>query len=308
MGIDTLNLVRTVVIPVAGLGTRMLPATKVVCKELLPVGRKPLIQYAVEEARASGIERVVFVCRAHDTRPLRHFQSNPELEQNLREHGRMKELEELAAIGRGLSFFAVEQPEPRGLADAIRCAESVVGGEPFGVILPDALILGAKPCLAGLIRCRNRLGGAVVATRSVVPEEISRFGILEIDPEWHDPEQSSLRVLGLVEKPQPEVAPSIYGVYGRYVLPPEIFSWIDRTKPSRAGEVQLTDTLHLFCQNQPVYGVFFEGEHYDAGSWSGFAQATIACFSAAFPQNFSTACAAAETVDVHRACRVFGAR
>ena len=271
-----INRIRTVVIPVAGRGTRLLPATKNIRKEMLPLGRKPLIQYAVEEARASGMERVVFVCHPKAASPLDYFERDLELEEFLREHGREEEAQSLASLGDGLDFSVVYQEQPRGLADAIGCARVEVGYDPFAVLLPDALIIsgeGETPCLAQLMDCASQHEAPVVAVRKIRSDETRHYGIIDIDPRWKDAHRSSVRIQSLVEKPDPEKAPSLYGIFGRYILTPEIFSVIDILSPDNSGELQITDALCLYCSHRPIYGALFSGLHYDVGNWNGYEEA-----------------------------------
>lgn len=269
--------VRQVVIPVAGRGTRLFPATKVVPKVLLPVGRRPLIHYAVEEAVHSGAERVVLVTDPNDSQVRAYFEPNPELERCLEDAGRAQDAALLRHICNAVSIVSVQQRIPRGLADSIRCAQRVLGEEPFAVILPDALILGESPCTGQLIYAYRQHGGTIIATRQVEPYETDRYGILVTGENKPDEDHRTLRVLSMVEKPKPDAAPSRYGVFGRYVLEPGIFEAISATTEDASGEVQLTDALNLFCRSHPVFGHLFEGEHFDTGGWLGLAQANAAC-------------------------------
>jgi UTP--glucose-1-phosphate uridylyltransferase len=269
--------VKKVVIPVAGRGLRLFPATKVVPKVLLPVGRKPLILYAVEEALASGADEVILVINPRDTLIPRYFEPDPELERALSESGREEDLALQRRICTMVSIVAVKQELPRGLADSIRCARPVLKDEPFGVILPDALILGARPCIGQLMESYERNRGVVIATRGLQPHETERYGILVVDQSDQPEDERTLRVLSMVEKPKPQFAPSLYGVFGRYILEPGIFELIDELRPDHSGELQLTEALNSYCARHATFGHLFEGEHFDTGEWLGFAQATVEC-------------------------------
>jgi|SRR6516225_2894970 len=265
--------IRTAVIPAAGLGTRMFPATKAVPKELLPVAAKPLIQYAVEEAATSGIETVIIVVRHKRSLIQTHFARDRAFESFLRRRG----LNESADLTRELSAIAklkfVEQKKPRGLAHAVFCARPLLGDDPFVVLLPDVIMVSREPVVSQLICARKELGGNVIAARQVPPQDVGRFGILQIRPA--EISKRSVRVTGLVEKPSVGQAPSQLGVFGRYVLEPSIWSTIAKTNPDANGEVQLTDALNLLCKDQSVFGLFFEGRHYDAGDRIGYLKANI---------------------------------
>jgi UTP--glucose-1-phosphate uridylyltransferase len=268
--------IRKVVIPAAGVGTRSLPATKVVPKEMLPVSGKPLIQFAVEEAVASGIETVILVISSGKSLVTEHFQRNAGLEKLLLQRGQVEELEQIIALSAQAEVVTVWQEAPRGVADAIRCARSVVGDEVFGVILPDALIASARPCIRQLMDCYQKYPGCVIATREVSRSEVRRFGMLDVTP-LSSPDSLSrvFRVNSLVERPEPDSAPSRYGIFGRYIFEPEIFECIDATVAGFGGELQVTDSLALFSRRSPVYACCFEGTHYDAGDRFGFLQANI---------------------------------
>ncbi len=279
-GLHAVSPVKSVVIPVAGRGTRLLPATKAVRKELLPIGRKPLILYAVEEAATSGIDHIIFVCAPSDLSLQRFFERDPELECFLDAHGSQEQAGKLRSMCAGLRFSFVNQDSPRGLADAIRCARAETKGEPFAVILPDALILNQNPCIAQLAECYRRHKGTVIATRRVQESETGRYGILVVDSERIEGDPRAVRVRSMVEKPSPQTAPSLFGVFGRYVLAPDVFDAIDNTQLDPSGELQLTDALNSYCESKPVYGHLFEGRHIDTGNWPGFVEATIECLQA----------------------------
>lgn len=263
------------VIRAAGFGTRMLPATKALPKEMLPVAGKPLIQYAVEEAAASGIETVIVVTRGQKSLIQGHFAPDRSLELFLEHHG----LSGYANLVRGLPKIAemkfVEQREPLGLAHAICCARPLVGDDAFVVLLPDVIIVSREPVVRQLIRAHQETGGSIVAVREVEPEDVQRFGIVKIGTAAMGQSKRSFRIAGLVEKPAAARAPSQIGVFGRYLLEPLIWSSIAKTSPDNSGEVQLTDALNLLCQGQPLFGARFEGQHYDAGDRLGYLKANL---------------------------------
>lgn len=269
--------VRTAVIPAAGLGTRFLPATKILPKEMLPIIDRPLIQFAVEEAAASGLEKVILVIGPGKTLLEGHFKRNIILEDILLRQGKIEIAEQIRRLSTLADIQTVWQESPLGLADAVRSARSLIADEPFAVILPDALIDSSVPCIRQLMECYEKHPGCVIATRKVESSEVSRFGILDLMP-MMDPccEGRISRVNTLIERPQPSSTTSRHGIFGRYILEPDIFSCIERTRPGFGGELQLTDSLLLCCGHAPVYAYLFEGRHYDAGSKLGFLQATLA--------------------------------
>ncbi|MGD0096237.1 MAG: sugar phosphate nucleotidyltransferase [Terracidiphilus sp.] len=270
----------TVVIPVAGRGTRLLPATKAIRKELLPVGRKPLLLYAVEEALASGAERIIFVTTPNDQSIIRFFGRDLELESYLHMHGRCEEAVALEKLSTSARFAFVSQESPRGLADAILCAREATVGRPFGVILPDALILSERPCIGQLMRSYGVHGGCVIATRAIERHETLNFGVLTFESRNNKAMSDAQRVLSLVEKPRPECAPSLYGIFGRYIFEPGIFDAIQKTCPGEGQEMQLTDAINLYCKNNAVFGYPFEGKHIDTGNWQGYGLAVLECLLA----------------------------
>jgi UTP--glucose-1-phosphate uridylyltransferase len=271
---DRQKIVKAVV-PAAGFGTRMLPATKALPKEMLPVAGKPLIQYAVEEAVASGIETVISVIRDHKSAIQAHFSRDRELESWLedRQQTAMAELVRRLAVSADLQY--VEQEKPLGLAHAISCARPLVGDESFVVLLPDVIIETAEPVTRQLIRAHEQHGGSVVAIREIEPHEVERYGIVRIDRSASFPSNNVVRVLSLVEKPSAGHAPSRFGIFGRYLLEPAIWDFIGQTDPDASGEVQLTDALNSLCQERPLYGLCFEGRHYDAGGPLGYLIANL---------------------------------
>jgi UTP--glucose-1-phosphate uridylyltransferase len=270
-------MIRKVVIPAAGKGIRFLPATKVIPKEMIPVAGRPLIQYAVEEAAASEIETVILVVSSSKGAISRHFQPDLELERALRGLGKSEEAEALRKLSTLAEVRTVFQDKPRGLADAIRCARPLIEDEPFAVILPDALVISKTPCIKQLITCYHNHPGNIIATREVQAEEVERFGILDCLPSSGPSDEGKvLCVAALIERPKPNMVASRYGIFGRYILEPNIFDFIDVARPGLGGELQLTDSLALCLKRLPVYAYFFEGQHYDVGNKLGHTMAMLA--------------------------------
>ncbi len=263
--------VRKAVIPVAGLGTRFLPATKSQPKEMLTLVDKPLIQYAVEEAAASGIEEIILVTGPGKDAIEGHFASHPELERKLRARGKRAEAQAVREVSQLANVVSVRQKKPLGLGHAIGCARALVGNEPFAVLLPDEILDARVPCIKQLLAVHARRGGCVVATQRVRRAEISSYGVMKVEAM----NQRLFRVRGLVEKPKPDRAPSLYAVVGRYILEPEIFTLLEKTAPGRDGEIQLTDALARYAAEKPMYAVAFRGQRFDAGSKAGFLRATL---------------------------------
>jgi UTP--glucose-1-phosphate uridylyltransferase len=267
--------IKKAVIPVAGIGTRMLPATKAQRKEMLPVAGKPLIQYSVEEAAASGIETVILVTGAHSAPLLAHFARDIALEQLLEKQGKFKEADRTRLLSQLVTFCTVNQTAPLGLGHSVYCARELVGNEPFVLLLPDVIIDGAQPCTAQLRDAYYECGGNVIATRRLHRSELRRHGVVAPAGSIGD-DLRPFRITALVEKPALENAPSDLGVFGRYLLQPAIFEYIERLLRIAAGEIQLTDALNLMAKEQAVYGLQFTGEHFDAGEPVGFLKANIA--------------------------------
>lgn len=265
--------IRKAVFPIAGLGTRFLPATKSVPKEMLPLVDKPLIQYALDEAREAGIEEFIFVTAAGKSALEDYFDTARALEQQLRDTGKTSALESLEQTNLpegSLSF--VRQKHPRGLGHAVSLARRLVGDEPFAVLLPDDVIWAPKGALSQLVDAHAQTGGHMVATMQVAPDQTGSYGVI-------DPETSVGRVIkarGMVEKPSPEKAPSTQAVVGRYILEPSIFDRLAHIGPGAGGELQLTDAICADIGATPVAGYQFEGERFDCGSVQGFVQATAA--------------------------------
>ena len=266
--------VRKVVFPVAGLGTRFLPATKAMPKEMLPVVDKPLIQYAVEEAAAAGVTDMIFITGRYKRSIEDHFDKSPELESDLAEKGKTALLDLVHSITpAGVNFIYIRQPEPLGLGHAVLCARPVVGDEPFGVILADDLIYTpGRPALGQLIDARAAMGGgSVLAVQDVPHDQTNKYGIVDVD----DQMKTTSLVRGIVEKPAPEKAPSDLAVIGRYVLEPEIFDALDHVERGVGGEIQLTDAIAARLPAKNTYAHRFEGRRFDCGSKQGFLSATV---------------------------------
>ena len=264
---------RKAVLPVAGLGTRFLPATKVTAKEMLPVVDKPLIQYAIEEARAAGIEQFCLVTGRGKIALVDHFDVAYELEATLRERGKDEALAVLAgAASEPGSIITVRQQVPHGLGHAIWCARAFVGDDPFAILLPDDLILAETPCLTQLARAYQETGGNVVAVTEVPREHTNRYGILQLGSD----DGRLVEVTGLVEKPEPDVAPSNLSIIGRYVLMPEVIGHLAGMERGAGGEVQLTDAMAKLIGVQPFHGLRYEGRRFDCGDKAGFLEAQIA--------------------------------
>jgi UTP--glucose-1-phosphate uridylyltransferase len=265
--------VRKAVFPVGGLGTRFLPATKALPKEMLPIVDKPLIQYAVEEAHAAGIEEFIFVTGRGKTAIEDHFDHSYELEDLLSSRNKLQALEALRAVVPGAGQVAyTRQQEPLGLGHAVWCARNLVGDEPFAVLLADDLILSEEPCLKQMVDAARETKGNMVAVMDVPREQTSRYGILDVGSD----DGRLAEVRGLVEKPAPAAAPSTLSVIGRYILMPEVFDHLGRKEQGAGGEIQLTDAMARMLGGRPFHGLRFEGTRFDCGDKLGFLQATIA--------------------------------
>lgn len=265
--------IRKVVFAAAGLGTRFLPATKVVPKEMLALVDKPIIQYGVEEALASGIEHIIIVTGRGKSAMEDHFDFTPELDATLER----RKKKELLALSRSVANMArisfVRQKEPLGLGHAVLCAKGLVGDEPFGVILPDDVIDANPPCLKQMIDVFNERKGSVLATMTIEGAAISAYGVLAGSPDPTNPR--IYNCAGMVEKPKLEDAPSKQAIIGRYVLTPRIFALLEQTEPGAGGEIQLTDGIKALLKEEKVFGYTFQGKRYDAGDKFGMLQATV---------------------------------
>jgi UTP--glucose-1-phosphate uridylyltransferase len=265
--------VRKAVLPVAGLGTRFLPATKAMPKEMLTVVDRPLIQYAVEECLAAGIEEFVFVTGRNKGALEDHFDAAYELEATLEQRRKTPELKQAqdATIKPGKAIFTRQQ-RPLGLGHAVWCARPWIGQEPFAVLLPDELTLDEPSCIGQLVGAHEKTGGSVVAVMEVPREQTKSYGIAAINAEKGDLAEIS----GLVEKPKPDEAPSTLALIGRYVLLPEVFDHLDRHETGAGGEIQLTDALARMIGNRPFHALRYRGRRYDCGNRTGFLEANVA--------------------------------
>ena len=269
------RLVNTAVFPVAGLGTRFLPATKASPKEMLPIVDKPLIQYAVEEAYAAGVRHMVFVTGRSKRAIEDHFDTAYELESELESAGKAELLDVVRAVSPAdMDCTYVRQPRSLGLGHAVLCAAHIVGERPFAVLLADDLMVGpadGQPVLAQMAHAFESLGRSVLAVQEVPPDQVRRYGIVAGSPAG----EHLISIEKIVEKPAPEQAPSRMGVAGRYILTPRIFDEIRRQPPGAGGEIQLTDAIARLMQSERVYAYQYAGKRYDCGSKEGFLQATV---------------------------------
>ncbi|MEN7538131.1 UTP--glucose-1-phosphate uridylyltransferase GalU [Aurantiacibacter flavus] len=263
--------IRKAVFPVAGLGTRFLPATKAIPKELLPIVDRPLIQYAVDEAREAGIEQMIFVTGRGKTAIVEHFDKAFELETTMEERGKDMSVLEPTRATPG-DIITVRQQVPLGLGHAIWCARAIVGDEPFAILLPDEMMVGKPGCMAQMVEAYNEVGGNLISVLEVPHEEVSSYGVI-------DPGASSgalTEVKGLVEKPPVAEAPSNKIISGRYILQPEVMRTLETQGKGAGGEIQLTDAMARMIGSQPFHAVTFEGRRFDCGSKLGFVEATLA--------------------------------
>ena len=265
--------IRKAVFPVAGLGTRFLPATKAMPKEMLPINDRPLIQHVYEEAREAGIEEFIFVTGRHKQMLEEHFDYQPELEQTLKSRNKTDMLEKVcdSEMPAG-KLFLTRQPKPLGLGHAIWCAKKLIGDEPFAILLPDDLVLHEQGCLSQMVDTYNEHGGNVIAVKNVPKADTNKYGIVDIGRE----DNNTIEVNGLVEKPDPDKAPSTLSVVGRYILQPEVMDYLSAFETGAGNEIQLTDAMAKLIGDQPFHGLKFDGQHYDCGSRLGFIEANIA--------------------------------
>ena len=263
--------IRKAVFPVAGLGTRLLPATKAIPKEMVTIVDRPLIQYAVDEAREAGIETMIFVTGRGKSALVDHFDHAFELEAAMREKGKSLDVLESSNAGFG-EVVTVRQQQPLGLGHAVWCARDIVGDEPFAVLLPDELMVGKPNCLAQLVHAYEKVGGNVVAALEVPDSETHKYGVIE--PGQSDGRLTEIR--GMVEKPAPGTAPSNLMLPGRYILQPDVMRELDAQKRGAGGEIQLTDAMAQLIGRQPFHAYRFEGERHDCGSAAGFVLANLA--------------------------------
>ncbi|MCM3585218.1 UTP--glucose-1-phosphate uridylyltransferase GalU [Mesobacillus maritimus] len=266
-----MNKVRKAIIPAAGLGTRFLPATKAMPKEMLPIVDKPTIQYIVEEAVESGIEDIIIVTGKGKRAIEDHFDSATELENNLLEKQKYELLETVQSISNMIDIHYIRQKEPKGLGHAILCARKFIGDEPFAVLLGDDIVQAEKPCLAQLMDEYNKRFSSVIGVKRVPETETHRYGII-------DPNESDGRIFqvkNFIEKPAPGTAPSNLAIIGRYILNPEIFMFLEKQEVGAGNEIQLTDAIQQLNKIQRVFAYEFEGNRYDVGEKQGFIETTI---------------------------------
>ena len=267
----TMNKIRKAVIPAAGLGTRYLPATKAQPKEMLPIVDKPTIQYIIEEAVASGIEEILVITGRNKRSIEDHFDKSVELELELETHNKLELLAQVKEITNLANVHFIRQKEPKGLGHAIHCAKSFVGDEPFAVMLGDDVVDAKVPCLKQLINCFNEYKTSILGVQQVEKDQVSKYGIVKN----LNIEKGVYKVKDLVEKPAIEEAPSNIAILGRYILMPDIFEVLERTKPGKGDEIQLTDALKNLLGNQAIYAYEFQGRRYDVGDKFGYLQATV---------------------------------
>ena len=268
---STRKPIKKAVFPVAGLGTRFLPATKAIPKEMLPIIDRPLIQYAVDEAREAGIEQLIFVTGRGKTAIVEHFDTAYELESTMNARDKSLDALEPTRIQPG-NLVTVRQQVPLGLGHAIWCARAIVGDEPFAIFLPDELMIGSPGCMKQMVEAYNRVGGNLISVLEVPEDEVSSYGV--IDPGKRD--GALTEVKGLVEKPRREDAPSNLIISGRYILQPEVMRVLEHQGKGAGGEIQLTDAMARMIGQQPFHAVTFAGKRYDCGSKTGFVEATLA--------------------------------
>ena len=268
--------VRKAVLPAAGWGTRFLPATKAQPKEMLPLVDRPVIQYAVEEAVAAGIEQIIIVTSSQKRAIEDHFDLSYELEHLLEEKGDIEMLRQIRRISDLAQIAYVRQKEQLGLGHAVLVAKELVGHEPFAVILSDDVVVGDRPCIGQLIHAYQQTHASVVAVMEVPHDETSRYGVIAAEPSVDPLDHGRLhRVTRLVEKPDPADAPSDLAIIGRYVLTPKIFDKLEQTQKGAGGEIQLTDAIEALMEEQQVYAYEFEGTRYDAGTTMGWLKASV---------------------------------
>ncbi len=265
--------IKKAVFPVAGLGTRFIPATKAMAKEMLPVVDKPIIQYAVEEAFAAGIEQIIFVTGRGKKALEDHFDRSFEIEHTLQEKGKddlLKQIQEL--VPKTGTIVYTRQNQPLGLGHAIWCARDIVGDEPFAVLLADDLIQTDKPVLSEMVKKFDRLRASMAAVMEVEKDQTDKYGILDAKPV----EDDIVRIDDMIEKPDPKEAPSNLAIIGRYILTPKIFEYLGKKKKGAGGEIQLTDAMKTLLKEQPIYGYKFHGNRFDCGDKAGFQMANLA--------------------------------
>ncbi len=265
--------IRKAVIPAAGMGTRFLPATKVMPKEMLPLVDKPLLQYSVEEAVAAGCDEVIIITGRGKVTMEDHFDRAPELEASLERRGKLEYLEAVRAVTKLARIVATRQSEPLGLGHAVLQAKEIVGDEPFCVILPDDVVHGNEACMKQMVQAFQKTQATILGSELVEGDAIQNYGCLDCTVDPNDPQL--LHVRDMVEKPKPQDAPSQNAIIGRYILTPRIFELIEGLKPGAGGELQLTDAIKELIQYEKVYGFRYKGIRHDAGDKFGFLKATV---------------------------------
>jgi UTP--glucose-1-phosphate uridylyltransferase len=266
--------IKKAVIPVAGKGTRFLPATKEIPKEMIPIINKPMIHYAVMEAVNSGIEEIIFVTSSGKSTIEDYFDRNLELENFLHKNNKTEFAESIEKIGSMIDVCTIRQKEQLGLGHAVKCAQSLIGNEPFAVILGDDIVIGNKPVTKQLIKVSEENDGAsVIGVMEVNPEDTNKYGI--IDGQFLKGNKKTVHMSKMIEKPEPSVAPTNLATPGRYILGPEIFDCLEKIPRGVGGEYQLTDAINMLAANQKVLAHIFEGDRYDAGSVKGYLKATV---------------------------------
>lgn len=266
-----MNKIRKAVIPAAGLGTRFLPATKAQPKEMLPIVDKPTIQYIIEEAVASGIEEILIITGRNKRSIEDHFDKSVELELQLENHNKMELLKTVKDISNLANIHFIRQKEPKGLGHAIHCAKSFIGDEPFAVMLGDDVVDAEVPCLKQLMNCYEEYNTSILGVQQVEKSQVSKYGIIKN----LNIEKCVYKVKDLIEKPSVKEAPSNIAILGRYILMPDIFDVLEKTKPGKGDEIQLTDALKNLLAHQVIYAYEFEGRRYDVGDKFGYLQATV---------------------------------
>ena len=263
--------VRKSIIPVAGLGTRFLPATKAQAKEMLPIVDKPTLQYIIEEAIASGIEEILIVTGRNKKSIEDHFDRSVELELELEQKNKKEMLEMVQNISNMVNIHYIRQKEPKGLGHAVHCAKSFIGDEPFAVLLGDDIVDADTPCLKQMINCYDEYKTTVLGVQEVAKENVDKYGILDVK----HIEERVYKVKDMVEKPAVEEAPSNIAILGRYIITPEIFNILENQEPGKGGEIQLTDALQTLATKEAIYAYNFQGRRYDVGDKLGFLEATV---------------------------------
>lgn len=263
--------IKKAIIPAAGLGTRFLPATKSQPKEMLPIVDKPVIQYIVEEAIASGIEEILIITGRNKKSIEDHFDKSVELELELEQKRKFELLEDIKKISNMANIHYIRQKEPKGLGDAIYCAKSFIGNEPFAILLGDDIVDAETPCLKQMINIYNEYKTNILGVQQVPMDQVDKYGILDCK----SIESRFYKIKDMIEKPNIDEAPSDIAILGRYILTPSIFEILKNQKPGKNGEIQLTDALRVLAKKEPIYAYEFEGKRYDIGDKMGFLKATI---------------------------------